>query len=135
MSTMTIDPIADMLTRIRNAIAVSKNEVTLPYSKFKEDLAKILKDYQLIESLKIEQEDDSMYKIIRIEINKEQVNPRITKIDRISTPGRRVYARSNKIPKIKNGRGLVIVSTSYGLMTGSDAIKRGIGGELICKVY
>ncbi len=135
MSTITIDPIADMLTRIRNAIAVSKNEVTLPYSKFKEDLAKILKDCQLIESLEVKQEDKSMYKTIRIEINKEQINPRITKIDRISTPGRRVYARSNKIPKIMNGRGLVIVSTSYGLMTGSEAIKKGIGGELICKVY
>jgi len=135
MSTITIDPIADMLTRIRNAIAVSKNEVTLPYSKFKEDLAKILKDCQLIESLKVIQEDKSMYKTIRIEINKEQINPRITKIDRISTPGRRVYARSNKIPKIMNGRGLVIVSTSYGLMTGAEAIKKGIGGELICKVY
>lgn len=135
MSTMTIDPIADMLTRIRNAIAVSKNEITLPYSKFKEDLAKILKDYQLIESLEVKQEDKSIYKTLRIEINKDQVNPKITKIDRISTPGRRVYTRSNKIPKIKNGRGLVIVSTSYGLMTGSEAIKKGVGGELICKVY
>jgi small subunit ribosomal protein S8 len=132
---MTIDPIADMLTRIRNAIAVSKNEVTLPYSKFKEDLAKILKDCQLIESLEIKQEDKSMYKSLRIEINKDQVNPKITKIDRISTPGRRVYTHSNKIPKVKNGRGLVIISTSYGLMTGTEAVKKGIGGELICKVY
>jgi small subunit ribosomal protein S8 len=135
MSTMTIDPIADMLTRIRNAIAVSKSEVTLPYSKFKEDLAKLLKDYQLIESLEVVQEDKSIYKSIKIEINKPQTNSRITKIDRISTPGRRVYARSNKIPKIMNGRGMVIVSTSYGLMTGDEAKKKGIGGELICKVY
>ena len=135
MSTMTIDPIADMLTRIRNAIAVSKNEVELPYSKFKEDLAKLLKDYKLIESLEVKQEDKAIYKSLRIEINKPQTNSRITKIDRISTPGRRVYVRSNNIPKIKNGRGLVIVSTSYGLMTGDEAIKKGIGGELICKVY
>jgi len=73
-----------MLTRIRNAIAVSKNEITLPYSKFKEDLAQILKDYQLIESLKLNKKTSQFNKTLRIESIKDQVNPKITKIDRIS---------------------------------------------------
>ncbi|HUC95425.1 MAG TPA: 30S ribosomal protein S8 [Candidatus Saccharimonadia bacterium] len=135
MSTITIDPIADMLTRIRNAIAVSKNEVNIPYSKFKEDLAKILKKYQLIENYKVVQEDDALYKVLNIEINKPFTNPNINTISKISTPGRRVYARSNNIPTVRSGRGLVILSTSYGLMTGSEAKSKKIGGELICRIY
>jgi small subunit ribosomal protein S8 len=135
MSKVSTDPISDMLTRIRNAISVSKNETSLPYSKFKEELAKLLKDYQLIEDYEVIQEDKSIYKSLKIVICKPQTNSRISNIQRISTPGRRVYTRSNKIPKIRSGRGLVIISTSYGLMTGSEAIQKGIGGELICKVY
>ena len=135
MSTITIDPIADMLTRIRNAVAISKNEVSIPYSKFKEELAKLLKRYRLIEDYKVVQEEQDVYKMIVVEINQPYTNPKFIKIDRISTPGRRVYTKSNNIPRVKSGRGLVILSTSQGLMTGDEAKLKKVGGELICRIY
>lgn len=133
MSTVSTDPIADMLTRIRNAINVQKNEVTLPYSKVKESVAQLLKENRFVTSVSVEGE--GIAKSLRIVINDEGSNARITEIARLSKPGRREYAKSEKIPVIKRGRGLVIVSTSKGMMTGNDAKKQGIGGELICKVY
>jgi small subunit ribosomal protein S8 len=135
MATISTDPIADMLTRIRNAIAVQKNEVKLPHSKMKEQVARVLKSKNLLESVEVIQLKDSVYKDLKLTINAADANARITSIQRISTPGRRLYARADKIPTVKNGRGFVLVSTSKGLMTGSEAKKLGIGGELICKVY
>lgn len=133
MSTTTTDPIADMLSRIRNAIAVRKNEIALPHSKVKEAVARLLKENRYITEVKVE--DAEVGKTLRIVINSEAENARITEIARLSTPGRRLYTGSDKIPTVKHGRGIVIVSTSKGMMTGLEAKKQGIGGELICKVY
>lgn len=133
MSTTTTDPIADMLSRIRNAIAVRKTEIVLPHSKVKESVARLLKDNRFLSEVKVA--DAAVGKTLHIVINGEDENARITEIVRMSTPGRRMYSGSDKIPTVKRGRGIVIVSTSKGLMTGDEAKKQGIGGELICKVY
>jgi small subunit ribosomal protein S8 len=133
MSVTSTDPIADMLTRIRNAINVRKHEVRLPHSKVKQSVAELLKQTNFVDAVKVEGEGIS--KELVIVINGENTNARITEIARISKPGRRYYVRSQEIPVVKRGRGLVIVSTSKGLMTGDDAKKQKIGGELICKVY
>ena len=130
---ITTDPIADMLTRIRNAIAVQKNEVRLPHSKLKETVAQQLAEANFIDSVAVE--ELGTRKMLVITINAAGSNARITAVERVSKPGRRVYARVADIPKVKNGRGIVLVSTSQGIMTGHAAIKKKLGGELICKVY
>ena len=127
------DPIADMLTRIRNAINVRKHEVSLPYSKTKEAVAKLLKSSNFIDEVKVD--GDGISKKLILTINAEHTNARITEITRLSKPGRRYYVRSQDIPTVKRGRGVVIVSTSKGMMTGNDAKAQNVGGELICKVY
>ena len=133
MSKTSTDPIADMLTRIRNAIAVRKTEVKLPHSKVKESVAKLLKDSGFVDSIAVT--DLTVGKELTIKINADDTNARITEIVRMSKPGRRAYAGSDKIPTVKRGRGLVIVSTSKGIISGVQAKKLGVGGELICKVY
>ncbi len=133
MSTTTTDPIADMLSRIRNAIAVNKNEVALPHSKVKESVARLLQENRYIDDVEVEKAP--VGKTLRLVINQPYTNARITDIKRISTPGRRHYSSADKIPTIMRGRGIVIVSTSKGMMTGTQAKKQGVGGELICKVY
>lgn len=133
MSTTTTDPIADMLSRIRNAIAVNKNEVALPHSKVKESVAKLLKENKYLD--RVEVEPAAVGKTLKLVINQPQSNARITEIKRLSTPGRRYYSKAEKIPTVMRGRGIVIVSTSKGMMTGTEAKKQGIGGELVCKVY
>jgi len=133
MSVTTTDPIADMLTRIRNAINVRKNEVSLPHSKIKEAVARSLQANGFLDSVSVS--DLSVGKQLHIVINPEDANARITEIKRISKPGRRHYAGVAEIPTVKRGRGVVIVSTSKGLMTGSEAKAQGLGGELIASVY
>ncbi len=133
MTMTTTDPIADMLSRIRNAIAVNKHEVSLPHSKVKESVARLLKDAGFIDGVDVE--GDGVAKKLNVSINKPQANARISEISRMSKPGRRMYAGSDKIPTVKRGRGIVIISTSKGMMTGAQARKAGLGGELICKVY
>jgi small subunit ribosomal protein S8 len=130
---VSTDPIADMLTRIRNAINVRKAEVSMPHSKVKEAVATLLKKNGFVEDVKVT--DATIGKTLKIVINGEHDNARITKIDRMSKPGRRYYASADEIPVVMRGRGIVIVSTSKGMMTGHEAKKHGIGGELICKVY
>lgn len=133
MSVTSTDPIADMLTRIRNAINVRKSVVRIPHSKVKQSVAELLKTSNFIDDVKVEGEGIS--KEIVVTIHGEDSNARITEIARISKPGRRYYVRSQEIPTVKRGRGVVIVSTSKGMMTGDDAKQNNIGGELICKVY
>ncbi|HEX7633569.1 MAG TPA: 30S ribosomal protein S8 [Candidatus Saccharimonadales bacterium] len=133
MSKTTTDPIADMLTRIRNAIAVRKNEVSLPHSNIKENVARLLKDSNFIDGVSVA--DAPVGKTLVVRINDENANARITEIVRLSKPGRRYYVNSKEIPVVKRGRGIIIVSTSKGLMTGDKAKAEHIGGELICKVY
>lgn len=133
MSMTSTDPIADMLTRIRNAINVRKHEVRLPHSKAKQAVAELLKQSNFVDDVRVEGE--GVAKKLIVTINGEGTNARITEIDRMSKPGRRYYVRSQEIPTVKRGRGVVIVSTSKGMMTGDAAKAANIGGELICKVY
>ncbi len=127
------DPIADMLTRIRNAIAASHATVVLPYSKLKEGIARILKENGFISDYGVE--TSGQFKMITIELKQEAGQPSITKLIRVSKPGRRIYAGSSEIPLVLGGRGMVILSTSGGLMAGREARQKGLGGELICKVW
>jgi len=133
MSVTTTDPIADMLTRIRNAIAVRKTEISLPHSKIKEHVARSLQANGFLESVSVT--DLSVGKQLHIVINPEDENARITEIKRISKPGRRTYSGAKEIPSVKRGRGIIIVSTSKGLMTDKEARQQGLGGELIASVY
>ena len=133
MSVTTTDPIADMLTRIRNAILVHKNEISLPHSNIKEHVARSLQANGFLESVTVT--DLSVGKQLHIVINPEEENARITEIKRLSKPGRRQYSNAKEMPTVKRGRGVVIVSTSKGLMTGAEAKAQGLGGELIASVY
>ena len=130
---VSTDPIADMLTRIRNAAAVGKHEVSMPHSKIKESIAELLKKSGFIKGVSVA--DATVGKTLTLAITNEGEASRITEIVRISKPGRREYTGAAEIPTIKRGRGVVIVSTSRGLMIGSEAKKAGVGGELICKIY
>lgn len=129
------DPIADMLSRIRNAIAVRKGEVSMPHSKAKEAVARLLKDNGFVAAVSVSDATAGVGKTLTITINGDSENAKITEITRLSKPGRRFYTKAKEIPTVKRGRGLVIVSTSKGMMTGKDAQNQGVGGELICKVY
>ena len=133
MSLQSTDPIADLLTRIRNAAAVGKNEVRLPSSKLKVTVAKELVRTGYLADVKVEKQSPRDELVVTIYRDGE--NPTITEIARVSKPGRRVYASANDIPRVKSGRGVMLVSTSKGVMTGSEAFKQRLGGELICKVY
>lgn len=130
---VSTDPIADMLSRIRNAIAVRRHEVRVPHSKVKEAVAQLLKQRKFIDDVNVE--TDGGRKTLVLLINHPDSNARITEIVRLSKPGRRSYAGVAEIPVVKRGRGLIIVSTSKGMMTGDEAKTQRLGGELICKVY
>ena len=133
MSMQSTDPIADLLTRIRNAIAVGKTEVTVPASKLKLTVAEQLKKAGYLEAVKME--DGAPRGTIVITINDTDKPSTITEIQRVSKPGQRVYVRATEIPRVKSGRGIVLVSTSQGVMTGEQAKKARLGGEVLCKVY
>lgn len=133
MSTTSTDPISDMLTRIRNAIAVRKTEVSLPHSNIKESVARLLQQSNFIDDVSVS--DAPVGKTLNIRINNDDSNARITEIVRLSKPGRRYYVNAREIPVVKRGRGVVILSTSRGIMTGDQAKTERVGGELICKVY
>jgi len=129
----TTDPIADMLTRIRNAIAVNKTSVNMPHSKLKQQVANLLQQQGFIDEVKVE--DVAGFKRLVLTINRTGSNPRISALKRLSKPGRRLYSDADKLPRSLNGRGIVIVSTSRGLMTDAAARRERVGGELICEVY
>jgi small subunit ribosomal protein S8 len=129
---VSTDPIADMLTRIRNAVAVRKSEISLPHSNVKETLARVLKEANFVDDVEVVKE--TVGKQLIVKINNPDANARITSIDRMSTPGKRMYAKADEIPTIRQGRGVVIVSTSHGVMTGQEAKTKRLGGELICKI-
>jgi len=133
MSQTTTDPIADMLTRIRNAIMVRRSEIVLPHSNIKEAVARLLKQSNFIDDVKVDKA--AVGKSLIVKINPADGNARITEIVRLSKPGRRHYVGARDIPTVKRGRGIVIISTSRGLMTGQQALAENVGGELICKVY
>lgn len=133
MSLQSTDPIADLLTRIRNAIMVGKTEVRVPTSKQKLVIAKQLVKNNYIDNV-VEEKSKPRNELI-ITINSTDSNARITEIKRVSKPGRRVYVGSNDIPKVKSGRGIVLVSTSKGVMSDHEARKARLGGELLLTVY
>ena len=133
MSLQSTDPIADLLTRIRNAVMVGKNEITVPSSKLKLTIAKELKKAGYLADVKVESAKPRDF--LTITINQLGENATITEITRLSKPGRRVYVSAAEIPRIKNGRGMVLVSTSKGVIAGHHAIKQRLGGELLLKVY
>jgi small subunit ribosomal protein S8 len=122
-----------MLTRIRNAIAVNKTEVSMPHSQLKEQVAGILAKNGFLTGVKADKIDERV--VLTITINDEDKPSTITEIARLSRPGRREYVQAKEIPVIKRGRGLVVISTSKGVMSGEDAKKQKLGGELICQVY
>ena len=125
------DPIADLLTRIRNATTARHSDVVMPYSKMKEAIAAILKTSGYIQDVKVAEAGG--FKSLELKLSADRET--ITSLIRVSKPGRRVYVGATEIPNVLGGRGLVIMSTSSGLMTGRDARKKGLGGELICKVW
>ena len=133
MSLQSTDPIADLLTRIRNAAAVGKTEVRVPTSKIKKVVAEALKANNYLTDVK--EEAGKPRGTLVITINKPGENSVISEITRVSKPGRRVYVKADEIPKVKSGRGLVLVSTSKGVITGQEATKQRLGGELLLKVY
>lgn len=127
------DPIADMITIIRNGLSASKAEVLVCDSKLKAEILKILKKENFIGDFKKETVDDKGK--LKVVLKYKGTTPAITSIRRVSKPGRRIYIGKNKISKIKGGRGKAIISTSRGIMTDQDARKQGIGGEVIIEVW
>lgn len=131
---MITDPIADMLTRIRNASNVKHKSVEIPASNTKNKLAEILLNEGFIKSYNVA--EDNKQGIVKIELKYGADNKKvITGLKRISKPGLKVYVKSNEIPKVLGGLGIAIISTSQGIMTDKDARKLGIGGEVVCYIW
>lgn len=128
------DPIADFLTRLRNAIAAEHDHVEIPSSKVKAELARILKEEGYIHDYTVE--PARVGKLLRIKIKYDREHQSvITGLERVSTPGRRHYVKGGQVPRVLGGMGTAILSTSQGVMSGNEARKRGIGGELIANVW
>lgn len=126
------DPIADMLTRIRNASLVRKDTVLVPDSKVKRSILEVIKNKGYVSDFSISDTQAGYIKISLVESGKK---PHLKKIERISKPGCRIYVKKDQIPVALSGMGTVIISTSKGIMSGSEAKKMGLGGEVICKIY
>ena len=133
MSMTSTDPISDMLTRIRNSLMVRKSVVRLPHSSIKQSVAQILADQRYIENVTVEGEGTAKELVLTV-ADEDGMSP-ITEMKRISKPGRRVYVKVKNIPVVKQGRGMVIMSTPKGIMTGDSAKQQKLGGEVICQVY
>ncbi len=128
------DPIADMLTRIRNANQVSHQTVSMPSSKLKVQLAKLLKEEGFISDYS--EKVEGKFKVLEITLKYDAKNkPVITKLERVSKPGLRSYSKSKNLPKVLGGMGIAVVSTSKGLLTDRKARKENLGGEVLCYVY
>lgn len=128
------DPIADMLTRIRNGIQARHDRVELPSSKLKVEIARILKSEGFISNYKLT--EDKVQSTLRIYLKySEDGEPVIHGIERVSRPGRRVYRNKQEIPRVLGGLGLAIVSTSKGVLSGAEAARTGVGGEVLCQVW
>lgn len=131
---MTTDPIADMLTRIRNALAARHPKVDVPASRLKMEIARILRDEGYI--LNYKPADEGPRRLLRIYLKYTPGNlPVISRIERVSRPGSRVYVGSREVPRVLGGLGVNILTTPRGVMTGKDARKAGVGGEVLCQVW
>ncbi|HOV06202.1 MAG TPA: 30S ribosomal protein S8 [Anaerolineaceae bacterium] len=133
------DPIADMLTRIRNGVMTSQSVVAMPHSKIKAEIARILKEEGFVEGYEVVEGDKPGTKTLRVKIKyvgeRRERTAVITGLERVSRPGRRVYTQKHDIPWVLAGMGIAILSTPKGVMTGQRARQLGIGGEILCKVW
>lgn len=128
------DPISDYLTRVRNALKAGKKTVDIPYSKFKEAISDILKKTSFIEDFKVI-ESEEKFRFISIKLKYADGDSVILGLKRVSRPGIRRYVNNETIPRVRNGMGIAIVSTSKGLMTDKEARKLKVGGEVVCEVW
>ncbi len=133
------DPIADMLTRIRNSMMSGQALTAMPYSKVKGEIAKILKEEGYLETIEVADGVIPQQKVLRLRIKyfgeRRERKPVITGIERVSRPGRRIYTKKQDIPWVLSGMGVAILSTPKGIMTGQRARQLGVGGEILCKVW
>jgi len=133
------DPIADMLTRIRNSVMSGQAMTAMPSSKVKVEIAKILKEEGYLENYEIADGEIPSQKVLRVKIkyigDRRERKPVLTNLERVSRPGRRVYTKKQEIPWVLSGIGVAILSTPKGIMTGQRARQLGVGGEILCKVW
>lgn len=133
------DPIADMLTRVRNSVMTGQSLVAMPSSKIKVEIARILKEEGFIEAYEVVDGEIPAKKILRLRLKyvgeRRQRRPVITGLERVSRPGRRIYSGKAEIPWVLSGLGIAILSTPKGVMTGQRARQLGVGGEILCKVW
>ena len=129
-----VDPIGDMLTRIRNGQMRSLNKINIPFSNFRLKILEVLKKEGYIIDFNIDNGKKKI-KFLSVDLKYYEGQPVIKEIKRVSKPGRRVYSKATSIPKVLNGLGLAILSTSKGVMSDTDAVKNNLGGEIICKVF
>ena len=134
-----IDPIADMLTRIRNGVMAGHSLVAMPSSKLKVEIAKIMKEEGYLEGFEVVESEQLPQRVLRLKIKyvgeRRERRPVISGIERVSKPGRRVYTKKQEIPWVLSGIGVAILSTPKGVMTGTRARQLGVGGEILCKVW
>jgi small subunit ribosomal protein S8 len=134
-----IDPIADMLTRIRNGVLIGQPMVAMPSSKLKAEVARIMKEEGYIDGYEIVDGEKPAQQVLRVRLKyvgeRREKRPVITGLERISRPGRRIYSRKQDIPYVLSGIGVAIISTPKGVMTGSRARQLGVGGEILCKIW
>ena len=131
---MLTDPIADMLTRIRNANLALHDTVEMPGSSLKADIARVLEEQGYIAGFETSVDGSRSTLLVKLKYDEDRRRV-ITGLDRVSKPGRRVYADKDSLPKVLGGMGVAIISTSQGLLTGHDARRRGVGGEVLCTVW
>lgn len=131
---MLTDPIADMLTRIRNANLALHDTVEMPGSRMKADIARVLEEQGYIAGYETVTQDSRSTLVVKLKYDEDRRRV-ITGLSRVSKPGRRVYANKDSLPKVLGGMGVAIISTSQGLLTGHDARRRGVGGEVLCTVW
>ena len=129
-----VDPIGDMLTRIRNGQMRSLNKINIPFSNFRIKILEVLKKEGYIIDFYLDENKDKI-KSILVVLKYYEGEPVIKEIKRVSKPGRRVYSKAISIPKVKNGLGVAILSTSKGIMSDTEAIKNNLGGEIICRIF
>lgn len=129
------DPISDLLTRVRNAIAMSKDTVLVPASNMKLRIIYLLKEEGFIRNFKMINDDKQGMICIYLKYDDSNRKPAIIQLQRISRPGRRTYCKSDKLPRVRNGLGVAIISTSQGMMTDVQAGKAGVGGEHVCSIW
>lgn len=131
----TNDPVSDFLTRIRNSLLVNKEKVSIPYSKLKMNLAKLLKDEGFINDIKVVNEEDAALKSIILDLRYVNKVPAIKGLRKVSKPGLRKYSKSKYAPRVLSGLGISVLSTSKGLLTDRKARKENVGGEILCQVW